>query len=339
MGRAGRTLGGLISIAAGLIALLALSFSSTAAAQIVVGQTAPGVSPPAECADALPFDEFQRAIAAGNSYVVPTAGALTTWSTNAAAGPNQTLTLKVLHRVGALSFTVAAHDGPRPLTPGILNTFPVAIPVRQGDVIALNTPPSAPSACVFETGLAEDSVFLKQGDVGDSGTVAFGIGEGGWRLNVSATLLPPPAVSAIGPAAGPVTGGISVVLSGANFAGVTAVSFGAVPATSFAVGSESQITAVAPASQSLTGVPISVTTAAGTAASAQLFAYQGCKVPRLRGSKLKRAKKAAKKADCKIGTVKKRGKATAKTGKVVKQNPQPGKLLAPGAKIAITLGT
>ncbi|MGE0068008.1 MAG: PASTA domain-containing protein [Solirubrobacterales bacterium] len=49
-------------------------------------------------------------------------------------------------------------------------------------------------------------------------------------------------------------------------------------------------------------------------------------------------KKKARKADCKIGKVKKLGDATAKTGEVVKQNPKPGKLLAPGTKIKVTLG-
>jgi hypothetical protein len=325
--------------AVGLVALLAFLFSSSAAAQITVGQTAPGFSPPAECEEEFAFDEWQRAVAVDTtSYVVPTAGVLTSWSTNAAAGPNQILTLKVLHRVGALSFAVAAHDGPRPLAPGVLNTFPIAVPVKQGDAIGLNTPTAVPTACTFATGLTEDSVFFKQGDVADGGTIAFGMGFNSSRLNVSATLLPPPSLSAIAPVAGPVTGGTSVVLSGANFADVTAVSFGAAPAKSFAVGSESQITAVAPAASALTGVPISVSTVAGTAASAQLFTYDGCRVPRLRDSKLKRAKKAAKKAACKIGTIKKLPKAKAKTGKVVKQNPKPGKLLAPGTKITVTLG-
>lgn len=80
------TLGVRISAVAGLIALLALFLSSSAVAQIVVGQTAPGASPPAECEEGSAFDEIQRQVAGGASYVVPTAGVLTSWSTNAAAG-------------------------------------------------------------------------------------------------------------------------------------------------------------------------------------------------------------------------------------------------------------
>ena len=53
--------------------------------------------------------------------------------------------------------------------------------------------------------------------------------------------------------------------------------------------------------------------------------------------KLKAAKKALKKASCKPGKVSKRNGATAKTGKVKKQSPKPGKVLAPGAKVKLTL--
>jgi PASTA domain len=36
--------------------------------------------------------------------------------------------------------------------------------------------------------------------------------------------------------------------------------------------------------------------------------------------------------------VKKKEGVTAKTGKVVKQNPKPGKILAPGSKVSVKLG-
>ena len=46
------------------------------------------------------------------------------------------------------------------------------------------------------------------------------------------------------------------------------------------------------------------------------FEYEACVVPKLKGKTLKAARKALKKADCKLGKVK--GK-----GKVVSQNPKP----------------
>ena len=66
------------------------------------------------------------------------------------------------------------------------------------------------------------------------------------------------------------------------------------------------------------------------------FAQQ-CVVPKLAGKKLKAAKKKLKLADCKLGKVTKKKGATAKTGKVEKQSPKPGKVLASGSKVKVTL--
>jgi PASTA domain len=62
-----------------------------------------------------------------------------------------------------------------------------------------------------------------------------------------------------------------------------------------------------------------------------------CVVPRLGAKKLAAARKALKKADCKLGRVTKLKGATTKTGLVVSQNPQTGKKLAAGAKVAVKL--
>lgn len=71
-----------------------------------------------------------------------------------------------------------------------------------------------------------------------------------------------PAITQIGPTQGSVAGGTDVTIVGNNFTGTTAVSFGAIPATSFTVISDSYINAVAPAH--IAGlVDIVVTNAAG----------------------------------------------------------------------------
>jgi hypothetical protein len=62
-----------------------------------------------------------------------------------------------------------------------------------------------------------------------------------------------------------------------------------------------------------------------------------CLVPRLGAKKLAAARKALKGADCKLGRVTKLKGATAKSGLVVSQNPQSGKKLAAGAKVAVKL--
>jgi hypothetical protein len=63
-----------------------------------------------------------------------------------------------------------------------------------------------------------------------------------------------------------------------------------------------------------------------------------CVVPKLKGLKLKAAKRKIRAAQCAVGQVSKKPDVTTKTGKVVKQKPQTGEVKAAGAKIAVTLG-
>jgi len=324
-------------VRAALLALcgasMLLAMGSTASAQITVGQLAPAGAP-FNCNYGTPYDELQTSVAAGNSYVAPGAGILTSWSTQVGTEPGQELGMKVYRPVGPGTYLVVGQDGPRALAPG-LNTFAVNIPVQPGDVLGIFLPPNVHSECTFETGLPGDVLSWREGNspVGTSFPIEESAPVG--RLNITASLLPPPAITSITPAEGSIKGA-SVVIAGANFASVTGVSFGSVP-TTFTVNSEGQITAVAPPSKTLGAVPVTVTTAAGSATGAQAFVYKGCKVPQLKGKKLKAAKKKIRKGDCGLGKVKKLHGATAKTGKVSKQNPKPGKILAPGAKVKVTL--
>jgi hypothetical protein len=323
---------------------VSLAFSVGASAQLPVGQTAPGVNPPLECDYNQAYDEVQTSVASGTGYVVPApGGVITSWSTNAGEGAGQALGFKVFRPLTAATYLIVGHDGPRPLTPSTLNTFPVSIPVKAGDIVGVSVLPGASvggvsTACEFETGALADQIAYHEGLAPDGTIFAPENGFAKSRLNVSATILPPPAISAITPAAGSIKGGTSVVLTGANFALVQGVTFGTTAASAFTVSSEGQITAIAPASKTLSKVPITVTTAAGAVSSVQTFAYEGCQVPQLKGKKLKAAKKTLRKKDCKVGKVKKTGEATAKTGKVKKQNPKPGKILAPGTKVNVSLG-
>ena len=61
------------------------------------------------------------------------------------------------------------------------------------------------------------------------------------------TFMAPPTVVGLSPNEGPTTGTTSVVITGTNLSGATAVMFGTVAATSFTVNSATQITAFAPA--------------------------------------------------------------------------------------------
>ncbi len=82
------------------------------------------------------------------------------------------------------------------------------------------------------------------------------------------TYLPPPVVTGLNPANGSTEGGEPVTISGTGFATATEVLFGATPAQSYQVSSDSEILALAP--QDTTGgrVPISVVTSCDTANTA-----------------------------------------------------------------------
>jgi PASTA domain len=58
-----------------------------------------------------------------------------------------------------------------------------------------------------------------------------------------------------------------------------------------------------------------------------------CVVPNVVGKKLKAAKKAIKKANCKVGKI---NGPTKSSSKVIKQKPKPGIRLAPGSKVKLT---
>ena len=96
----------------------------------------------------------------------------------------------------------------------------------------------------------------------------------------SFTYVAPPAVTAISPTLGPASGGTTVTIDGSNLAGATAVDFGGIPATSFAVHSigfpfnVTWITAVSPPGD-VSIVDVQVVTAGGTsfASPADQFTY------------------------------------------------------------------
>jgi IPT/TIG domain/PASTA domain len=326
-----------VSACLAVVAALAAPVSATGA-QFVVGQTASTAQPPIDCTFEEPADEIQLGAATAPQYFLAAAGTITSWSTFAPAGLSQSFDFKVFRKVAPFTYLVVAQDR-RTLTPGVVNTFSVAIPVQAGDFVGEGQPGGGVSTpCVFETGLDSDHILYAEGsDTPGGGTVVFpGRLESGYRLNVSATVLLPPTITAISPTAGSVKG-VPVIISGTHFANVSGVSFGSTPAAGFTVESEEQITALAPPSTTLASVPVTVTTAAGTATSGQTFTYEGCVVPKLKGGRLKAAKKKIRKADCGVGRVKKRAGATARTGRVIKQIPKPSTVLPPGARVKIVL--
>ena len=85
-------------------------------------------------------------------------------------------------------------------------------------------------------------------------------------------VLPAPTVTTVSPNTGPTAGGTSVTITGTNFTGATAVTFGGTAATSFTVNSATSITAITPA-HAAGAVNVQVTTPGGTGTGASLFTY------------------------------------------------------------------
>jgi PKD repeat protein len=86
-----------------------------------------------------------------------------------------------------------------------------------------------------------------------------------------------PVVSQLTPSAGLVAGGTTVSIIGSGFTGVTAVTFGGVPAVSFTVNGDNSITAIAPAALAAATVDVSVANVLGVSAvtPADRFNYLG----------------------------------------------------------------
>jgi hypothetical protein len=104
---------------------------------------------------------------------------------------------------------------------------------------------------------------------GASGVTSFGAG-GYYSLDYSP---PPPTVTGIAPSEGPQAGGTTVTISGSEFDDASAVKFGTAEATSFAVDSDTSITAVSPPGSAT--VDVTVTTPGGTSTTgeADRFTY------------------------------------------------------------------
>lgn len=271
----------------------------------------------------------------GANLSSPVNGLIVRWRVQGAVGGP--FTLRVLRPNGSGAYTAVGSSSPAtPLSEGV-QTFPANIQVKAGDLIGVdptNASDKIGVATVAGAGFASLFPTPLEG-----ATVAPRPGVSGKEIELSAEVQPQPVVKAADPTFGPMTGGTKVKITGTDLGGASAVMFGEVPASSFSVESETQITAVAPAFASRLRVPITVTTVAGTSevTSADEFTNTGCIVPKLTGRTLDSAMQALRGKGCKIGKVKKLKGATAGNGKVVTQSAPKGKILPVHSKVGVTL--
>lgn len=327
-----------ISLAGAVVAsALALFAASAAQARTI---TVGSVLPPG--AAGKPFEAVQTLFNSalpekGANLVSPVNGAIVRWQAQELkGGPFQ---LRVLRPNGSGAYTAVGTSGAvTPSGPG-LQTFTANIAIKAGDLIGID-----PSNPTDEIGVVSEVPGASVGFIFpppfEGATVPASGGKSGQEIALRAEVQPAPAIVAVSPASGSIAGGTKVKLTGTDFNAASEVRFGELPATSFTVVSETEITAVAPRSKKVGQVDISVTTLAGTstATRSDRFTYKGCVVPNLRKNKLKAAKTRLRNAGCKLGKVKKLDGATAKNGKVTKQNPKPKAVRVPGTKVNVTLG-
>ncbi len=270
----------------------------------------------------------------------PISGMIVRWRVlDASGGP---FVLRVLHPLGGTTYTAVGTSAPEAPTALTTQTFPASLPIQAGDAIGIENSAKGDKIGTIST-LYGAGIYSWEPPLAYNETRAATHVEAEREVAFNADVQPPPTIASVEPPSGSIKGGTSVVIGGTDFTGVSAVTFGSSPAPSFTVlsGDPEKITAIAPPGASLGAVDVSVTTAAGTSAvsAADQFTYiaeasPSCIVPKLNGKKVKAARKALTKADCKLGKVK--GHKD-KSAKVKKQSPKPGKVLAPGAKVNVKL--
>jgi hypothetical protein len=313
---------------------LALTAASAQAAVISIGSVLPKEF------TATKFERVQTLFntglpQAGANLASPVDGAVVRWRIQGASGGP--FYLRVLHPNGKGAFEAAGTSLPAtPLDEG-LQTFSTNLKVKAGDLVGIDPTSAEDKIGVADTsGASYASIFPSPFD---GSVVAPSETFSGKEIELSAEVLPVPEIASLSPAFGSVTGATVVTITGKNFLNASSVKFGTAPA-SYSVDSDTEITATVPAALRPGTVDVTVTTLAGDNANTRYddYVYRACVVPNVKGKTLQRAKSLLRQRGCKLGHVKKVEAPAKKEGKVLKQTPKAGKILAPGARVRVNLG-
>lgn len=273
----------------------------------------------------------------GANLVSPVSGAVIRWRVQGAKGGP--FYLRVLHPNGKGAYEAAGKSqGATPLDTG-LQTFETNLKIQAGDLVGIDPTRAEDEIGVkAESGASYAAIFPTPFD---GSVVAPSASFPGEEIELSAEIQPQPEITLVSPPFGSIAGGTVVTITGTNLNGTTSVLFGSTPAASFKVDSDTEITATTPRATRPGKVDVSATTLAGTNVNTRFddFVYRACVVPAVKGKSLKAAKRLLKRRNCKLGHVKKvEAPKPKQVGKVIKQAPKPGKILAPGARVRVSLG-
>lgn len=272
----------------------------------------------------------------GANLVSPVNGAIVRWQAQELKGGP--FALRVLRPTGSGAYTAVGSSTPVTSPGPGLQTFTANLPIKAGDLIGID-PTNATDEIGVVSAVPGAGVSFIFPPPFEGATVPASGGKSGEEIALRAEVQPAPAITGVSPASGSIVGGTKVTITGTDLNAASEVKFGNLPAQSFNVVSETEITAVAPRSKKAGQVDISVSTLAGTSATTRSdrFTYKACVVPNLKKNKLKAAKTRLRNAGCKLGKVKKLDGATAKNGKVTKQSPKAKAVKVPGTKVNVTL--
>lgn len=294
----------------------------------------------------------QGTASTGEQISAPFAGRLTEWSvTTSGSGTVSLLGLRIPAGSPSGIYTVFAQTPAQAVGPGTAkSTFTANIPIQTGDIIAVQTSGGTGVIATAGTdGTISTGSLVSASSVSSSGTQA-------GTLALGATVVRTPSIISLTPNSGPTAGGTSVTITGQNLDLVTNVLFGSTPATSYSINGVESITAIAPAATATGQVAVSVVGSAGTATASTgpAFTYAlpltpapagrpttsspsstRCRVPKLTGLTVAGARRALKRAHCKLGKVTRASKGAKR---VVRQSV-PRKTTKPvGAKVNVKLG-
>jgi hypothetical protein len=323
-------------LAAGVACVWGLIAAAAAQASVVsIGSVLPATYTPTEFTRVQTF--FNTALPeSGASLASPATGAIVRWRVQGAIGGP--FYLRVLHPNGKGGYEAAGTSLPATPTDDGLQTFSTNLPIEAGDLIGIDpTNASDKIGVAAVAGASFASIFPTPFD---GSVVPPSETRSGEEIELSAEVQPAPEVTLVTPFSGSVTGGAVVTITGKDFNGASSVKFGSLPAASFTVDSDTEITATTPRTTKPGKVDITITTSAGTNVNTRFddYVYRACVVPAITGRSLKLAKSRLRRNGCKLGHVKKVNVSHKKEGKVLKQQPKPGKVLAPGSRVRIKLG-
>lgn len=333
------------------VAAAALAFCGSAdAANVIVGPALTGTWSNQECAR-VSCTVLNGELGEAGTTTSPISGTIVRYSVVGGETAGQ-YRLRTANPDGGFTVVFSHWSDPVDSVPSVgVQSFGTSLPVEAGQTIALTMSDGASLGRRDNVGRRVEWT----GEIPEKGESP--LAEVALELvGFNAEVQPPPTITSLGTTSGPAGGGTAVTIAGTDLQNVSAVDFGGNPAASFESESEGRLTAVSPPSAGAASVPVSVTTIAGKATAPQTFRYEApptpeaapapaavappptyCVVPNLVGRKLRAAKRALLGAKCKLGSIKKRGGAPPKSGKVSKQGAKAGSRLPVDTKVGVTL--